>query len=160
MNLEAVSSLLTGMERFRPEPQVYCPWCHAVMSIAEPVKRGGYYYVCPNCDATSPIQDSERGAFYAALKREREPARVLSAAEVNKLAKSVDQTAVYIETCGGAVFPAIIYYDQASDARRLDMTQHYAILSRILLMDYGEHWRAWNKRPTEDERMMAKWQRG
>lgn len=136
---------------------VRCPWCGAEMELDRSYKSimalgvgRTFWYFCYPCGAVSPRCDSPKSAYSAAMTRCVEPNRVLTMEEASQKLEAIEP--IYIEICG---FGGGKWFSNGDDIIE-------AVSSRIKTPDideyYGTEWRAWLRRPTDEEREAVKWE--
>ena len=137
-----------------------CPYCGQPMTLcvddySDGTVSGAYYECCLGCKATSPyFHDSDAGdpkaaALAAAMQRYVEPSKLLTLAELGAL----DGTPVWCEDRDGSyawAFPSS--YDERCTDSNFEDWEYYC---------YGwtneRGWRAWLRKPTDEERSAAPW---
>lgn len=138
--------------------EILCPYCGAVML------DDAYTWYCPECHSYSPVviweekcqtmTEDEKKAYAreAALRRPlQKPMRLEEA--------TGSEWTVWIEIKGWK-------YPQACDiwiSEQLDGYAKVALIGRtkrahVALEQYGKGWRCWASRPTNEERLAAKWE--
>lgn len=135
-----------------------CPGCGADMELMHLLCNATFYYVCPKCGWGSPVGVDPESAFRMAMRRAELKNRVLTLEEVE----------AYCE--GGADAAPLWYEDKDNgDASRwmvIDLPElafgSTATVKRLLNSQffkpaYGENWRCWLRKPTEEEMEGTQW---
>lgn len=137
--------------------KVICPWCGSEMEYIDVLVIGGnesseYYYECPECEARSPLANSEEEALNAALSRPLQKPLTLEEAMEGK------EPGV----CAEYRVPGCIFYAFVSDSEFDGMCSIESIGRSTpciaIIADYGKEWRCWAMKPTDEEREAAKWE--
>lgn len=129
--------------------KVYCPWCGREMQLEESLPFSGVFaYVC-ECGAVSPNENGAEEALKAALKRPLQ--RPLTLEEAHQ------QFAVWIE---GQIdtFPALLNGYQPEDGVYSAFVRQHGDCFVGKNSLYGNKWRCWIMKPTDEEREAAKWE--
>lgn len=137
--------------------KVTCPYCGAEMARSEifdgwdenadaPI---GSFYRC-ECGASSPEAKPD-AAYAAAMQRWQEPNRVMTWDEVVARCKAGEPIVIQLGD------------DAANPFYIIGFNQIYEGSVQVFHMrtyrnrEYGETWRCWSHRPTDEERAGARW---
>lgn len=153
---------------------VLCPWCGAEMKAAVPGvhKRLGEpydiycstFYVCHGCGATGPRTEVIIGDDDGLADKTREcMEKAYTDALCRPLQKPLElheasdrRTPVWMEGRNGMLEMADVV--NVSDAQRFAVfffgQRNHVVLSEV---GYGETWRCWATKPTDEERQAAAW---
>ena len=145
-------------EKEKPAP--CCPYCGGEMK-----KRvlSDYtilcFWLCPKCSATSPSANTAEDAYTAAMRRWKEPNRVLTLGEVQNLAY-VDYEQQQVLSgeyrLADALFPCVVVHESLSKIGILELYDG-ANMRLIEKAIYGKKWRCWLRKPTQEEREAVAW---
>lgn len=157
--------------------KVLCPWCGAEMKPAL-YKRGSVWeceFSCHKCGASGPVQSSfeeknaEEAARAAALRRYTPPQKPMTWNEFVRMAyprlDGTEYPPVYVETAKAYSGRQGSWIIAKPNAIRVDMRYkpHRAFVDahRVNLdaMAYGKTWRCWERKPTDEERSAAGWEK-
>lgn len=138
----------------KPTPR--CPYCGGKMK-----KRvlSDYtilcFWLCPKCSATSPSADTAEDAYTAAMRRWKEPNRVLTLEEIK------EQRAVWVEKVGFYPVPAIFYsyrYPHHSVfGGKFEGRDDFDDNNLYDNEGYRVAWRCWLRKPTAEEMATMPW---
>lgn len=135
-----------------------CPGCGADMELMRLLCNDTFYYVCAKCGWGSPVGVDPESAFRMAMRRAEPKNRVLTLEELKAY-------------CEGGADAAPLWYEQKnhSDVNRwmvIDLpelafgstaTVKRLVNSQFFEATYGEKWRCWLRKPTEEERRETPW---
>lgn len=135
-----------------------CPGCGREMVPIEDFHK--YFYACLDCGWKSPYGQNEKEGLDLALKRAEPKNRVLTLEEVETY-------------CEGGADAAPLWYDEkernVSRWMMIDLpelafgstaTVKRLVNSQFFEPTYGEKWRCWLRKPTEEERRETPWNGG
>lgn len=130
--------------------KVNCPYCGREMRFINQFPLAGFLFVC-HCGATSPVGEEMEEAY--ALARHRPLQKPLT------LGKVKEQVAVWIEYFGKCksterVEPAL-YVNSSRGTTLFD--EGYCEQYRLENDEYGEKWRCWARKPTDEEMEAEGW---
>lgn len=147
--------------------KVLCPWCGSEMEYIDVLvigsnERSEYYYECPECEARSPLANSEEEALNAAIRRPLQKPLTLE--------EAVREKAVWVEFSDGleeyekddgiaaVIFESYCHVDNQCVLVGDDLED--TIHDGLWLddRDYNDSWRCWATKPTQEEREAAKWE--
>jgi len=142
--------------------KIICPWCGAEMhhcGIKRTYEWEGHE-MCGKCGATSPkrwaiSQDAVRTqSEAAALSLFTPPIKPMTLEEVWK-----EEDPVWVEGKNGALYIGD-FYASMSAKNGWDVQTLGSVKPRLMLEDYyGKTWRCWERKPTDDERSAAGWEK-
>lgn len=135
----------------------YCPFCNYKMQMQTDVQRyrhalQRYYYVCPSCNARTPIGHSEKQAGELASKASAEAPRIIRASAAERAFEETNIAVWYEEFFAGLrnLQPAIITKESGL------LTEDVFIdASELDWNNYRKTWRLWTRKPTEQQRMVV-----
>ena len=146
--------------------KILCPFCGAEMRVWVDDDRLLYYrgwMSCTNdkCTAEGPMVtgfDSEEEAIEAAraaaMRRYTPPLKPMTLEEVWK-----EEDPVWVEGKNGALYIGD-FYASMSAKNGWDVQTLGSAKPRLMLEDYyGKTWRCWERKPTDEERSAAEWQK-
>ncbi|MBQ1281610.1 MAG: hypothetical protein IIY16_05140 [Oscillospiraceae bacterium] len=153
--------------------KILCPWCGAEMrSVLDLVQSHGgrdlawnCHMQCPNwdCQAEGPFvqipasagtENGHEKARAAALRRYTPPIKPMTLEEVWK-----EEDPVYVEGKNGALYIGDFYASMSAKNGWDMQTLGSAKPQLILEDDYGKNWRCWSRKPTDEERSAAEWEK-
>ena len=145
------------MEARQANKDRYCPFCNYKMIMQSDTQRYRnalqlYYYVCPSCNARTPVGHSEKQAGELASKASAETPRIIRASILEHAFEETNIAVWYEEVFAGLrnLQPAIITKDSGL------LTEDVFIeASELNWNDYRKTWRLWTRKPTETQRMVV-----
>ena len=135
------------MNKFKGMPR--CPYCGTEMK--RQWDDAGYWYVCSNteCKCFSPRRRTKEEAYKAAVKRWKEPNRVLTIEELKAYNGFMWCESTYENT----LLPGYI------ENRKLHMDGDIDEIDEEEFDLYGIVWRCWLRKPSEEERESVCWEK-
>ena len=144
--------------------KILCPWCGAEMKIISNWAEWNDEFVahtrCWNCQSNGPTARARnemqaiKGAIEAAMRRYTPPIKPMTLEEVWK-----EDDPVWVEGKKGALFIGD-FYASMSAKNGWDVQTLGSAKPRLMLEDYyGKTWRCWERKPTDEERSAAEWEK-
>lgn len=140
--------------------KVLCPYCgremeletDSLFDVGSCGEDDFYYYECPDCAAHSPCAGTNEQAYANAMRRPLQRPLTLEEAK--------EQVSVWIEYSEKVKFvkraePALYV---CSDDSKSCFDEGFSEQFRLANKDYGEMWRCWATKPSDEEREAAKWE--
>lgn len=143
-----------------------CPYCGTEMDfqfhIFDPYCEGREdgAFLCPHCEAVSPAAATEEEALELARRMYEPPAKPLTRDQFNAIYSTREDHVWPFDAC-----PPYLFLESAIEkndfcwiswgvAKTLFEQGYRAYSSN----NYGEKWRFWTRKPTDEERRASAWQ--
>lgn len=136
-----------------------CPGCGDEMSLHHLMIDDVFCFICPKCKWTSPVCKSSEAALETALRRVDSGNRVLTLEEVKAHCEGgADATPLWYERKDYSdtsrwmlIDLPELSFDSAATVKRLVNSQFFGAT-------YGEKWRCWLRKPTQQEMENHPWE--
>lgn len=126
-----------------------CPYCGADM-ILDGLGMV-YCYECENCGASAPWDDTPEKAYEKAIRRPLQKPLTLEESIVKDRVVWLEHRELYGST------PCACVLSDTSQVVHIFRLGN-ALAGFVTVRKYGETWRCWATKPTDEERAAAKWE--
>lgn len=148
------------------QEQILCPWCGAEMHVEGKYNTRGASWIaftlCLDCGATGPLardvnksEKAIKNARAAALRRYTQPIKPMTREEAANTEEAVwyeYNGSTRTEKIDCVALPEAKAYTEICTLRR-----DSAWL--VTTENYGKTWRCWSRKPTDEERSAAEWEK-